>query len=72
MSKQVADLRHPIYAMHNGQAPYVIHVVSSNPVLSTNGAIPAEKLEEYVLYSALPAELRERIKTAIAMMQANG
>ena len=72
MSKQVADLRQPIYAMHNGKAPYAIQVVTSNPVLSTQGAMPAEKVEDYVLYSVLPAELRERIKTAIAMLQANG
>ena len=67
--KQLADLRFPIFAMHNGKAPLSIRIVTSNPVYTETGGMPVEKVEDYILFSTLPADLQERVRTAIALQR---
>jgi hypothetical protein len=66
MSAQRVDLYQPLVATRVGPPPLVIRTgtIVSNGQLA--GGVPAvSKVETYVLLSALPAELQERVKTAI-------
>lgn len=67
MSGQSVDLSQPLFAAAEGPAPYSIKVVVTERKLSSAGPIVGQKVENYVLWSALPDELRERVKTAIQM-----
>ena len=62
-----ADFFRPIYASHVGPAPVTIRTVVTSNHDSIAGGVPqaALKGEVYVLLSALPKELQERVKTSI-------
>lgn len=62
-----ADLFKPIYANHVGPSPIVIRAVVNQNNDSMVGGVPqaALKGETYVLLSALPREIQERVKTAV-------
>ncbi len=67
MSDNRANLFQPIHATHIGPSPVVIRaVVTSNNNYAVGGMPEAQlKAESYVLLSALPKELQERVKTAV-------
>jgi hypothetical protein len=67
MSENKADLFKPIYAMHVGPSPVVIRAVVTDNRDYVAGGMPQASLkaESYVLLSALPKELQERVKTAV-------
>lgn len=61
------DLYQPIFAQRPGPAPLVLRAVVTVNQDYVAGGMPstAQKAESYVLLSALPAELQERVKTAV-------
>ena len=61
------DLFKPMIASHVGVPPVVIRAVVTNNNDSIVGGVPqaAMKSEAYILLSALPKELQERVRTAI-------
>ena len=67
MSDNRADLFQPIYSAHVGASPLIIKAIVKDNNHNMVGGVPqaALKLEHYVLVSALPQDLQERIKTAI-------
>lgn len=62
-----ANLFQPIYADHIGPAPVVLRIVATSNNDYVVGGMPQAQLkgESYVMLSALPKELQERVKTAI-------
>lgn len=62
-----ADFFRPIYATHVGPAPVTIRAVMTSNQDSIVGGVPqaALKGEVYVLLSALPKEIQERVKTSV-------
>lgn len=64
---QVANVFQPIEAATTGPAPLFIRVVvKPSPFETVTGPVAGKsKVEDYVLLSALPVDLRERVKTAI-------
>lgn len=67
MSDQVVDLTRPLVADREGNAPYALKVVVKSKAWSPSGPIVGQKVEDYVLWSALPDELREQVRTAIQL-----
>lgn len=67
MSDNKADIYRPVVATHVGPAPMILKTIIKENNHSMVGGVPqaALKLEHYVLVSALPQDLQERIKTAI-------
>ena len=67
MMMQRVDLYQPMIHVRVGAPPLVINVgVNRNGMETTGGPVEsAIRPESYVLLSALPDELRERVKTAI-------
>lgn len=67
MQNNSADLFQPVYANHVGPAPVTIRVVVTSNQDSIVGGVPqaALKGETYVLLSALPKEIQERVKTSV-------
>jgi hypothetical protein len=67
MSDNRADLFQPVYSSHIGPAPIVIRaVVTTNNDYVAGGMPQAQlKAENYVLMSALPKELQERVRVAV-------
>jgi hypothetical protein len=61
------DLYQPLEANRVGPAPLVVRTVVTTNSDMFAGGIPAnsKKIEDYVLLSALPKELQERVKIAI-------
>ena len=69
MNKPVS-IYQPIYSDRVGPAPLVLTVVT---VKNNNGLVEgvpanAQKVEQYVLLSALPEELRKRVELAVQAM----
>lgn len=64
---QKANIYQPIESDQVGPAPLVIRTVLTTTNAYIAGGMPTEakKVEDYVLLSALPWELQERVKTAI-------
>lgn len=67
MEDNRADIYKPIQATRVGPSPLVIRAVVTN---NNNGMVEgvpqaALKVENYVLVSALPRELQERVRTAV-------
>lgn len=64
---QQANIYQPIESDRVGPAPLVIRTVLTTTNAYIAGGMPTEakKVEDYVLLSALPWELQERVKTAI-------
>ncbi len=71
MNQIVSTLKQPILSNEFGP-PLVIRTVTpkANPNFQTeHGAMESQNLvSEYILLNALPAELRERVITAIKML----
>jgi len=64
---QQVNLFQPMESQHIGPAPYVIRTIVTTTNSYVAGGMPTEakKIEDYVLLSALPKELQERVKTAV-------
>lgn len=62
-----ADLYQPVVSSRIGPAPVVVRAVVTTNSDYVMGGMPqaATKVENYVLLSALPKELQERVKTAV-------
>jgi hypothetical protein len=62
-----ANLYSPIFSSTQGPGPLVIRTIISNNNSYIGGGVPQTSLtaEDYVLLSALPKELQDRIKVAI-------
>lgn len=67
MNVNKASLFEPIHAAHVGPAPVVIRAVVTLNNDYVAGGMPQAQMkgESYVLLSALPKELQERVKTAV-------
>lgn len=67
MEFQKVDLYKPIAADKKGPAPLVLRVAVQNADMYTTGGTYAApiKSEAYVLLSALPADIRSRVETAV-------
>lgn len=69
--QQRVDLYQPLFADKTGPAPLVLRVGVSNPVTVTEGPISTSlRAETYILLSALPIELRQRVELAIQVLVA--
>lgn len=66
MAQQV-DLYQPIMSARVGAPPLVLRVGVTSNVSMMEGGVPQSTVhgEDYVLLSALPPELRERVKIAV-------
>lgn len=62
-----ADLYQPVYASRVGPPPVVVRAVVTTNSDYVAGGMPqaATKVENYVMLSALPKELQERVRTAV-------
>lgn len=62
-----ADLYQPVYAEKFGPPPLVVRAIVTINQNYVAGGVPSssQKAESYVLLSALPSELQERVKTAV-------
>jgi hypothetical protein len=62
-----ADLYQPVVAVHVGKPPLTIRAVVTDNNSSMVGGVPQSTTrgEVYVLLSALPKELQERVKTSV-------
>lgn len=69
-----ADLYQPILAARTGASPLVIRVVTQPSNQNMVGGVPAssQKVEAYVLLSALPDDLKRRVELAVQMILAGG
>ena len=67
MTAQRVDLYQPMLAVRPGPAPVALRVgVTPSPGLMEGGPTQGPpKIETYVLLSALPTELQERVKLAV-------
>lgn len=67
---QKVDLYQPMIASRIGPAPLMLRVAvtPNNGMVAGGVPISTTKIESYVLLSALPQELQERVKTAIQML----
>jgi hypothetical protein len=61
------DLYQPIEAARVGPPPLVIRAVVTTTNAMIAGGMPtgSRKAEDYILLSALPKELQERVRTAV-------
>ena len=68
------DLTKAIASVPGQHPPLVINVVTTPRTMEVVGGVPssATRTEQYVLYSALPSELKERVKLAIQALVAAG
>lgn len=62
-----ADLYHPIYAARVGRPPLVLRTIITENVAYMAGGVPEtnSKIESYVLLSALPDEIQERVRASV-------
>jgi len=67
MNMQKVDLYQPIEATRVGPAPLVLRTIVTTTSAYVAGGMPTEakKVEDYVLLSALPKEIQERVKVAV-------
>lgn len=68
--EQVVDLYRPMKAARPGKPPLALRVTVQLPGEYVGGGVPSTstKSETYVLLSALPEELRQRVITAAQMI----
>lgn len=61
------DLYQPVEANRVGPPPLVIRAVVTTNNMMVAGGVPTDsrKAEDYILLSALPRELQERVRTAV-------
>lgn len=64
---QKVDLYQPLESVRVGPAPLVLRTIVVNNNSFVVGGVPTEakRVEEYILLSALPKELQERVRTAV-------
>lgn len=74
MAAQKVDLYQPIVNSRVGPPPLALRVGTTPNANSIVGGVPQgmSKIETYVLLSALPAELQERVKLAVQALIAGG
>jgi hypothetical protein len=62
-----ADLYQPVIASRIGPPPVVIRAVVSHNNSYIGGGVPQSSVtaEDYILLSALPKELQDRVRTAV-------
>lgn len=74
MSAQKVDLYQPIINSRVGPPPLALRVGVQHNADSIVGGVPqgVSKIETYVLLSALPTELQERVKLAVQALIAGG
>jgi hypothetical protein len=67
MINNKADLYQPVSATRVGPPPLVVRAVVTTNNDYVAGGMPqaATKVENYILLSALPTELQERVRTAV-------
>lgn len=67
MEDNKADLFQPIYAARVGLPPLVLRAIVTENNDYMVGGMPQStaKVENYILLSALPKDIQERIKTAV-------
>ena len=72
MSQKVKLYEQPLVAVESGQPPLFIKVVTKPRTMEFVDGVPesATKMCTYVLYDALPDELRARVKVAIDALTA--
>lgn len=70
---QSVDLTNPIASLRPGPQPLVIKVLTKLNNAEFVGGVPSsnQRWENYVLLSALPTELQERIKIAIQALSSS-
>ena len=70
MTPQKVDLRAPIVSSVIGPPPIVVNVHVTPQADHVVGGVPASstRLESYVLFSALPEELQQRVKSAVQVL----
>jgi hypothetical protein len=67
---QKADLNKPI--AHNGEPPFYIRTLCTKMSYTDAGVMPQNKVEDYILISSLPDDLKDRVKTFIQAKLAGG
>lgn len=74
MAAQKVDLYQPIVNSRVGPPPLALRVGVTPNANSIVGGVPqgVSKIETYVLLSALPSELQERVKLAVQALIAGG
>lgn len=67
---QLVHLNEPIKAARPGNPPIVININVVPEMQFTSGGpvYQPERVESYVLFSALPEELQRRVKMAVSML----
>ena len=67
MNNPKVDLYQPIEANRMGPPPLVIRAIVSTTDAMVVGGVPtsSRRAEDYVLLSALPKEIQERVRTAV-------
>lgn len=67
MNNNTVDLYQTIVSDKRGPAPLVINVLTTPNTMEYTEGVPSTstRKESYVLYSALPDELKARVKTAV-------
>lgn len=72
MAAQKVDLYQPIVNSRVGPAPLALRVgVTPNQDMTVGGPVQGvTRIETYVLLSALPTELQERVRTAVQALLA--
>lgn len=72
-NSNVADLYTTVIAARQGPPPLVINVVSSPKTMEFVGGVPASstRTDSYILFTALPQELQERVKVAVQALQSS-
>lgn len=70
MSAQKVDLYQPLVNSRPGPAPLALRVGVTGNNEMVEGGVPSAvtRIETYVLLSALPTELQERVKLAVQML----
>ena len=68
------DLSQPLEAVAGQAAPMILRIVTRPRRDEMVGGVPATnaKVAEYVLYSALPEEIKQRVKLAVEAIMAAG
>lgn len=74
MNNNTANIHQPIVSTTTGHAPLTLRVVTKPSNMEYTGGVPESltKIETYVLFSALPVELQERVKVAVQALIAGG
>lgn len=71
---QQVNLYQPIAADRQGPAPIVLRVAVTPQAVMTSGGPTSstQRVENYILFSALPEELQRRVELAVQLLMAGG